>query len=604
MNTFYRVTALAVVSLCLSVTIAAAFDTAGAALTSARQKLQKKDYAGARQDAEAASQLARAPAETCAAFQCLGQILEAAGDTTNARALYNKCLAIDKIAAGPRFSVLCAIAGTFQKEQNLPEMKKAVEAVVAVKGSVVLTSAAVRDYAVLATAKGQSEQALAAWRQILEMPELPPKRYAEAVFGALEILAAQDKPDAVRALVAEAGTNAQLAVGEQLLTRLLVCGLDASGKPGTLQGEARKATEAFTTTNLTAEVKVKALGDAAKFFMKRQQYGVVREFIGAKDALYQQESPKVYACPFMDKAPSSVEGWMASALVKDPRNRESRFEPYNRKSADLLINDVRSERAVGNDQVAADKETGFTMACDDRGWHIFVKSEDSEAEKVAAGLVAGGQLEMYFTRGYGEQYYQWLINLQTGVFTPIDWCTPHRGYRLMEGFCKSETLTLDKAIGTYIFFPWEMIYDRLPKDGDQWPFGVIRWTRAGGVTSGGKVHEIHKWGKVQWSGLTPEHRTAIQRRLVMKALGNYRKVRTDLLNTWKDDELGDPGFYKSTLLPAIEALDELGKKVDSPMSPADIESLFTTAVPDWMEIQYKVAELRREYLLNKLHAGQ
>jgi hypothetical protein len=371
--------------------------------------------------------------------------------------------------------------------------------------------------------------------------------------------------------------------------------LNAAGQESLAAGEGIKTVDA-----LSAEQKLKVYGAAAKFFMKAGQYSVVNEFIDLKEAMYREEPRKVYPCQFMDKAPSSVEGWLASPMVKDRRNRESRFEPYDRKAAELLIVDVRSERAVGDAQLAADKETGFYMACDDRGWHLFVKSEDAEVEKVAAGLLGGGQLELFFATAYGQRYYQALIDLQTGKYDPIDWGSPARGFRLTGGYYKSETLMLDKAIGTYIFYPWEMLYDRLPQTGDEWPFGVIRWTRAGGITTGGKVHEIHKWGRVHWNGLTPERRLAIQRKLVMKALGNYRKIRGDVINFWKDDELGDPEFFQSTLLPVIEKLDALGQTVLSPMHPAEIQALFETAVPDWFEFTYKVAELRSGYLAARL----
>jgi hypothetical protein len=166
----------------------------------------------------------------------------------------------------------------------------------------------------------------------------------------------------------------------------------------------------------------------------------------------------------------------------------------------------------------------------------------------------------------------------------------------METYCKSDVAVLDKGFGASFFFPWEMLYDKLPKDGDSWRFGLLNWTRAGGVSWGGKVHEIHKWGQVQWSGLTPERVLAIKRKLVMKGFGNYKKTRDLLVIHWKDEMLGDPAFYKESLLPVITKLDEYGKSVGGDMTPAQIESLFTEAVPDWMEFSYTVSELRQDYL--------
>lgn len=534
------------------------------------------------------------PLSRANAHLSIGRVLVLQENWVAARAEFSQCLAGEKVSDTSKFAALSAIAGTFQKEENLPEMKKAVDAALMAKGSVPANSALLRGYALLATEKNELGEAYAAWSQIVKSTGVPVKIYSEAVLAILDSLVVQGKLGEACQFIDSLGAPPPLLAEDRVMVRLLVLGMNSSGKEGLAKGEVFKAVEA-----LSAEQKLKVYGDAAKFFMKSQQYGVVNEFIALKDAMYREEPQKIYPCQFMDRAPSSIDGWMASALVKDPRNRESRFEAYDRKAAERLIVDVRSERVVGDDKVAADKETGFYMACDDRGWHIFVKSEDAEVEKVAAGLIGGGQLEMSFTTAYGAPYFQWIINLQTGKFEPVDWGSPARGFRLMEGFYKSETLLLDKSIGSYIFFPWEMLYDRLPKNGDKWPFSVIRWTRAGGITTGGKVHEIHKWGVVQWNGLTPEHQVAIKRKLVMKALGNYRKVRDDLANFWKDDEHGDPEFYKSTLLPVLEQLDAPGQKVAPDMAQFDVEALFETMVPDWMEFKYKVAELRSDYLAEK-----
>lgn len=665
-----------VAALLLCSTVFAAFEKSGDAATSARQKLQKKDYAGAREDATAAINLAKTPADRSAALLLMGQILEGSGDLKAARTEYEKvasdaqsssaqkadacnkiggtwltekkydaaraeyaralalpdlpsfskanllisvarsyereenwpaaraefakCLEIEKVPDSARFNALSGIAGGFRKEKNAPEMKKTIDAALQISVPAYQKCTLLKDYALFAAERNDSADCLSAWKRIVDLPDAPARNYMEAVSKALDLLADQRAMDDARTLAEKAAADARLTGADKLLAGCIAAGFSAISKPDALKAEVEKLAAGLPEADATVEKRLKACQDAGRFFVRSQQYAVARQFVAMVDALHRPAPKNAYTCEYMPSAPTGVGAWMASEIVKDPRKREARFAPYDRKSADLLINDVRSERTAAETTVDAGKETAFFMAWDDVGWHIFVECEDPEAAKVAAGLLGGGQLEMSFMHGLGECYYQWLVSIPDGKVNAIDWNSPHRGWRPMDQYYRSETLALDKGFGTYVFFPWEFLYDRLPKDGDAWPFGLIRWTRAGGVTWGGLVHETHKWGTVQWSGFTPERRTAIKRRIAMKALGSYQKARTDAVNFWKDEELGDPAFYAAALAPAVAALDEAGKKVGEQMTAADVDLVCEQTVPDWMEFQYKVSELRQEYLKRRL----
>lgn len=650
----------------------AAFEKSGDAATSARQKLLKKDYAGAREDATAAIDLAKTPADRLGAILLMGQVIEGSGDVKAARTEYEKvasdvqsssaqkadacnkiggtwlaekkydaaraeyaralalpdlpplskanvrisvarsyereenwpaaraefakCMEIEKVPDTTRFSALSGIAGAFRKEKNAPEMKKTVDAALQVNAPAYQKCTLLKDYALFAAERNDAAECLSAWKRIVEIPDAPARNYMEAVAKSLDLLADKGALDEARALAEKAAADVRLTGAEKLLAGCIAAGFSAAAKPEALTGEVEKLAAGLPAAEAAPEKKLKAYQDAGRLFVRAQQYAVARQFIALVDGLYRPAPKNSYACEYMPKAPTGVGAWIASEIVKDPRKREARFAPYDRKAADLLINDVRSERTAAETASDAGKETAFFMAWDDTGWHIFVKCEDPDSAKVAAGLLGGGQLEMSFMHGLGECYYQWLVSIPDGKVNAIDWNSPHRGWRPMDSYYRSETLALDKGFGTYVFFPWEFLYDRLPKDGDAWPFGLIRWTRAGGVTWGGLVHETHKWGTVQWAGLTPERRTAIKRKVAMKALGSYQKARADAVNFWKDEELGDPAFYAAALAPAIAALDEAGKKVGEQMTADDVDLVYEQAVPDWMEFQYKVSELRQSYL--------
>ncbi|MEI6425086.1 MAG: hypothetical protein WCP55_22950, partial [Lentisphaerota bacterium] len=152
----------------------------------------------------------------------------------------------------------------------------------------------------------------------------------------------------------------------------------------------------------------------------------------------------------------------------------------------------------------------------------------------------------------------------------------------------------------YMFFPWDMVYDKLPKEGDLWTFGLVNWSRGGGFTWGsGQVHELNKFGKVKFTGIG-KYIPLIKRSIVMKAFANYKKAAASASTFWKDEIKGDQNFYNKVLLPKIEKFNELGKLVKPEMTQTDTDMLFEKVVPDWMEFNYLVSELRSEYVQDKL----
>jgi hypothetical protein len=144
----------------------------------------------------------------------------------------------------------------------------------------------------------------------------------------------------------------------------------------------------------------------------------------------------------------------------------------------------------------------------------------------------------------------------------------------------------------------------LPTDGTKWQFESIRWTRSGGRSFAGSqsVHNRSSWGDIIFSGMTPENLTAIKRAIIFKAVAKYRDAKkiTSPVGRWTDADLGDPAFYQTDVAPLLARLDKYADTVNQNMTPADVETIFNEAVPDWMEIDYRVAALRKQYLENIL----
>ncbi len=453
--------------------------------------------------------------------------------------------------------------------------------------------------AAVAVATSAVPETVESIRAVLTRPKVTNKDYRAASFRLIELTALEGRQEEARADAAAVAADSRLAPADRFTAGMMAAGLEAEVSAERLAKAAGALAAAVTNGPLAAEVRLAGLHEAGKLFMKMRRYDTVRAFLGAADGLRLKEERNTYHCRYLPKAPVTAEGWLASPFLKEPKNRESRFAPYNRKAAELLVNDVNVERAVAQAD-GPGAETGFYMAWDEAGIHLFVACKDPEAERVQAGLLGAGQLELFLVPGIGNCYYQWFASFPKSDVRAVAWDSRHSGYRPLEDYLRTDSSIMDGGYGVSVFIPWEAVYDKLPSEGDAWPFTIIRWARSGGVTWGGKVHNITDFGRVTWEGMTPARVNAIRRPIVLKALSNYQKAKGDLAVFWKDEVLGDPVFYAASLKPLVESLDEYAKKVAPEMSAADVDLLFEKAVGDWMEFPHRVSALRRAYLQGRI----
>jgi hypothetical protein len=515
---------------------------------------------------------------------------ERQGEFAKTREEYLKASAFEGLDVKGKANVLAALARTYKNESDLVNMKKTMEAISALVPAPDFSLLC--DYATLAAAKGDSKEEEAALTQILSISGINNVQYADALFKKIDNLATNQKIEEAKKLANDSIADAKFNEEQKFLCSLLSVGFGAA-KGTSIDPKSIPA------TSLDAEKQAKLYNDAAKVFMRVRNYEVARFFGNKADAMFRDDPRYVYECKFMDKSPFGVSGWKNSDIVKDPSRRESRFEEYNKKAAALLINDVNVVRDVGTGETKKNN-AGFYMSADARGWHVYVHCQDDQVEQVLAGLAKSGTLEMYFAPGKGECYYQWMITLPSEKTDFIEWMSPNRNYRKMDDYFKVEIAPVDDGFGVYMFFPWDLVYDKLPQEGDLWTFGLVNWARSGGFTWGsGQVHELNKFGKVKFTGVD-KYMPVIKRAIVMKAFANYKKASVAATTFWKDEVKGDRGFYEKALLPQIEKFNELGKLVKPEMTQADADMLFEKAVPDWMEFDYLVSELRTEYVKNRL----
>lgn len=364
---------------------------------------------------------------------------------------------------------------------------------------------------------------------------------------------------------------------------------------------------------LDAATVVEAFRDAALFYMVTRDYAVVEALKARGDSLFEQARVRNrYRCRFEKPMPLGAGGWAQSALIRDPSRREARFHPYPRGQEEMLLADMAAERAVDEKTQTAleGRDTAFFMGYDEKGWHMFIQSDEPNIETVMMQEGKGGSsLEMFFAPGQeGEAYYQWIIRLGTGEVNLYNYNTPHRFYRNLElaprGF-RTETAALEKGWGTSIFIPWESLYDKLPfMPGNEsaWRFSIMRWGPVS-LTWGGKVHEPGRWGLIDWEPPSPEQRTAILRLLVQRAWWRFQAVKTEAAEYWQGSR-GDAAFYQQVLEPAIREQEQSGEQMKevAQWTPERVEAVFGKQVPEWMEFRYRIEALRAGYLAEKLSA--
>lgn len=324
---------------------------------------------------------------------------------------------------------------------------------------------------------------------------------------------------------------------------------------------------------------------------------------------------KIYEVPYVTNPPFGVLAWSQSDFFKDPKHRDSRFVDYNSDSAKGLILDATVERDVTKDAAAAERATTFAMAYNEKGWYLYIEGEEPLIAKLLDTLVdpkspaMGEGYEIFFTPGMsGVPYYQ----IMTRTFKNedpsfVDWGMASRHYRSLKTFVKVESLPLENGSGTFVFIPWESLYEWVPLNGETWRFSIIRWRpfgKAGGVTWGGKVHETGNFGLVRFQPAPPEVKTAAERRLLRYAWFKFLAEARTQTAFWSDPKLGDLNFYDEVLKPEVETLTKAGEVLGDP-DQWNAETLKQGAplLNDWMEFKYKVSELRSAYLLNKLFAG-
>lgn len=372
--------------------------------------------------------------------------------------------------------------------------------------------------------------------------------------------------------------------------------------------EAKKVDEGLIKSAL-GDLKAKDAKDAcnmaAKRFVEMEQDEKAKAIYAYRRALFVRPERNFAAVRYVKNAPTDVGGWLACDFIKDPANRHELNVKFGKTEAERLVTDVavvRGGKVLADGEENKDATSWFYVCYDEFGVHLLFGHDDPQLAKVLAGEINSTDYEMYLAVGEREPVYQFGVNPTHRKFDYCPpWNSPSKKFRLFEDYVDWTSRPVEKGFATAMNISWELVYHKLPKNGETWPFEMIHWSRSGGVTWGGtSIWTRSEWGRWRFEGLTDGVLAKIKRILVNKALKRYglekQFIPGGVIRTWQDEEYGDPAFYEQVIKPVVDRLDVAEKQAKSNPDDATIARLFDENIADWYDFKYTAAELRAKYL--------
>lgn len=327
------------------------------------------------------------------------------------------------------------------------------------------------------------------------------------------------------------------------------------------------------------------------------------------------QDQKHYECRFEEDVPYGVSAWSQSRRVREGIGRENRFASYDAGSAAGLSNDALVDRGAGGTHNESPRATAFYQAYDDKGWTIYIESKEPLLQSLVSQLPdprsAGHReaYELFFTPALeAAPYYQLYIQPYINKATVYDWATPGENYRSLKDEMRVESLPLKDGVGTFVFIPWRLLYEHVPVEGAKWRFTLIRWmpfSKSGGITWGGRVHETGRFGIVEFAVPTEAQKQAIELNLLRTGWYRFQAEAQRLSEYWGDEFLGDPGFYENCVKPEVARLREIGEAWGDPEKwDVGRSGEGKALLKNLMEFDYKVSAMREDYLKQKRISGK
>jgi tetratricopeptide (TPR) repeat protein len=438
---------------------------------------------------------------------------------------------------------------------------------------------------------------------LLQAPKLSDSDYVIVNTRYIDALATRGKIAAAVEHARSITNDQRLPATKQFWATLVVSGV--ASKDGTEAVKLITANKALPESE-----RASAVLDATRTVLRAGNTAAAQNLYKAYEGLFVQRPVATITCNFSEKAPFDVTDWLNSPIRKDPKSSAKLDRPYGDNLDFLLLTDsaTTGRQAGSTKESTGDSNTDFHVAADDEGIHFFLYAYDNRAQESVNKLIGGGSFEMYLAPGDHQAYMTFLANLPKGdIDVSFNTMYPNAQFRwpsIENGTMRTSSRFLGNGFGTSFFLSWQLFYDKLPSNGDKWKFDSIRWTRSGGLSFGGSesVHNRSMWGDIVFNNMTPQNVNSIKRAIIYQAVDKYKKAKaiTKPVGNWADNELGDPAFHHAKVLPLLTSLDSYVSRVTKDMTAAGVDEIFEKAVPDWMELEFKVAEMRSRYLQEQM----
>ncbi len=352
-----------------------------------------------------------------------------------------------------------------------------------------------------------------------------------------------------------------------------------------------------------------ALARAARLLIRFDLYEEPKMIYDYRQTFIYNPPRNMAAVRYVKNAPTDVGSWHASGLMTEKEKHVCNHK-VSYSNAEQLVTDVNTQRGDVTKNVEKDApeqcSAWFWVCYDEYGIHLYFEHYDTKYQDVHVGKVWPCGYEMYFGIGELGAAYQFGINpTKTKYDYCPDWNSPSKYFRSLEKYSDFNSRQTEHGYGTAMNISWELVYNCLPENGDEWPFEMICWSRSGGLTWGGdNIWQRSNWGHWKFEGFTPQVRSAMHRVLIYKALGRYNAQKNfaigGSIGYWPDPELGDPVFFEKELKPLVEKLDAYAEEAKGEISDALADKLFKEAVPLWYDFRFEADARRKKYLRNSL----
>lgn len=412
----------------------------------------------------------------------------------------------------------------------------------------------------------------------------------------------------------------KLTPPEKLRFRLISEALEAGFSPEKLKdGLERASAEAASAGKenghkLTAEQIAPELVSLGQMLTAGGLDHLADEAFRLYKSLFVPRPDNVYRVPYSPVPLHGYADWVHLKQKAEPGLLKWKYGG----GMDFLTTDVSTgNRGTGigseNSSPASMKYTELYIVCDENGIHFILRSHDDRAAEIQAGTLSGGAYEIYLAPGENEPEHCYLPSIGAEMDGSLWYTTyPNEKSRRISSIQKREQILHPDGFTHYFFIAWDSFYDKIPETEDQfWKADFVHWSRWGGYSWNAleSIHSRSTWGKLSFQ-IPPEGLRKIRIRQIAKALRNYQKSKELDMNgalvLWQDPVLGDPEFYEKELRKYEETLDSYVKMADfaGDMKNETVEFLWSKAVPEWNEIQYRIAEKRRRWLEDKLFAEE